>query len=56
MFFRKREKKISTSANDSNKNQNIAEIIEKKNVKQDKISNLSDEMIANALKNLLSKK
>ncbi|WP_165000394.1 hypothetical protein [Anaerophilus nitritogenes] len=56
MFFKKREKKASTPTNDSNTNQKIPEIVEKKNLKQDKISNLSDEMIANALKNLFSKK
>ncbi|SKC70217.1 hypothetical protein [Maledivibacter halophilus] len=54
MFFKKK-KKASKKGNQEPKEKELSDIFEEKSKKSDKLENVSDELIAKAIKDLLGK-
>lgn len=55
MFFTKKENKMTKEQNHSERQQELAEIVQKQNKNHEKVSNISDEIIAKVIKDLLLK-
>ncbi|WZL72513.1 hypothetical protein QBE52_15815 [Clostridiaceae bacterium 35-E11] len=55
MFFIKKKNKMTKDQNHHEKQQELAEIVQKKSKQHEKVSSISDEIIAKAIKDLLLK-